>query len=179
MADFGRIGKKLAMEKEDRKTETAEVPSGCEKQLAEDRRLAARGLLQHRIERGMERYVTEHDADIKGVSSSQWGQLASMCIMLQYTPEKAEQYLGSFLSNSQIKEDRSKRQDGKQKKDAFHSYMTRMIRTGLFELLGISEEKLVGVPVAQLLDPDEQVRYKLQLMERQIRYANREGRSHG
>lgn len=179
MADFGRIGKKLAMEKEEAKAEDAEVPSGCEKQLEEDRRLAARGLLQHRIERGMERYVTEHDADIKGVSSSQWGQLASMCIMLQYTPEKAEQYLGSFLSNSQIKDDRSKRQDGKQKKDAFHSYMTRMIRTGLFGLLGISEEKLVGVPVAQLLDPDEQVRYKLQLMEQQIRYANREGRSHG
>ena len=179
MAGFGEISKKLAMEKEAGKAETTEVPSGCEKQLDEDRLLAARGLLQHRIERGMERYVVEHDREVKEVSSSQWGQLASMCIVLQYTPEKAEQYLGGFLSNSQMKDDSSKRHDGKQKKDSFHRYMTRMIQTGLFELLGLSQEKILGVPVAQLLDQDEQVRYKLQLMEQQIRYANREGRSHG
>lgn len=193
MAGFGEIRKKLKIDKKeeeekakakadkeaDAKAEIAEVPFGFEAQLDEDRRLAACGLLQHRIERGMERYVVEHDAEVKEVSSSQWGQLASMCIVLQYTPEKAEQYLGSFLSNSRTKEESSKRHDGKQKKDSFHRYMERMIQTGLLELLGINQEKILGVPVAQLLDPDEQVRYKLQLMERQIRYANREGRSHG
>ncbi len=37
----------------------------------------------------------------------------------------------------------------------------------------------MGILADQLFEPDEQIRYKLQLMERQIRYANREGRNHG
>ena len=179
MAGFGEITKKLAIEKKAEKAEAVEVPSGCEKQLDEDRHLAARGLLQHRIERGMERYVVEHVTEVGEASSSQWGQLASICTVLQYTPEKAEQYLADFQDNSEKKDNSKKRQDGKEKKDSFHRYMRDMANTDLFELLGIPKEKILGIPLNQLLDPDEQVRYKLQLMERQIRYANREGRSHG
>ena len=43
----------------------------------------------------------------------------------------------------------------------------------------IDGKKVMGIPADQLFEPDEQIRYKLQLMERQIRYANREGRNHG
>lgn len=179
MAGFGEITKKLAIEKKAGRAEAVEVPSGCEKQLDEDRHLAARGLLQHRIERGMERYVVEHVMEVGEASFSQWGQLASICTVLQYTPEKAEQYLAGFQKDSEKKDNSKKRQDGKERKDSFHRYMRDMANTELFELLDISREKILGIPVNQLLDPDEQVRYKLQLMERQIRYANREGRSHG
>ena len=44
------------------------------------------------------------------------------------------------------------------------------------KLLEISEKTLLGVPVEQLINDNEKTRYKLQLMERQIRYANREGK---
>ena len=47
------------------------------------------------------------------------------------------------------------------------------------EWLEIDGKKVMGIPADQLFEPDEQIRYKLQLMERQIRYANREGRNHG
>ena len=62
------------------------------------------------------------------------------------------------------------------KKDSFHRYMKYMTNTDILKLLEISEKTLLGVPVEQLINDNEKTRYKLQLMERQIRYANREGK---
>ena len=51
-----------------------------------------------------------------------------------------------------------------------------LTNTDILKLLEISEKTLLGVPVEQLISDNERTRYKLQLMERQIRYANREGK---
>ena len=77
------------------------------------------------------------------------------------------------------KTERYKKQDNKKKPDSYHRYLEKMLNSDLFELLEIDGKKVMGIPADQLFEPDEQIRYKLQLMERQIRYANREGRNHG
>lgn len=87
--------------------------------------------------------------------------------------------LGSFLVHSKEKTERYKKQDNKKKPDSYHRYLEKMLNSDLFELLEIDGKKVMGIPADQLFEPDEQIRYKLQLMERQIRYANREGRNHG
>ena len=92
---------------------------------------------------------------------------------------KAEWKLGSFLVHSKEKTERYKKQDNKKKPDSYHRYLEKMLNSDLFELLEIDGKKVMGIPADQLFEPDEQIRYKLQLMERQIRYANREGRNHG
>lgn len=76
--------------------ETVQTPEKSKIHAEEDCRLAARGLLQHRIERGMERYVVEHTDELRGITSSQLGVIASMCISCQYKPEKAEWKLEVF-----------------------------------------------------------------------------------
>ncbi len=58
--------------------------------------------LQHRIERGMERYVVEHTDELRGITSSQLGVIASMCISCQYKPEKAAwKFSGSFKEKTE------------------------------------------------------------------------------
>ena len=179
MADLGQITWKQPMEKVTTSLEMVQTPANSRQHAGEDCRLAARGLLQHRIERGMERYIVEHAEELKGIPSSQLGLIASMSISCQYQPEKAQQQLGSFLLHSKEKTERYKKQDEKKKPDSFHRYLDKMLGTDLYELLGISGGSVMGIPAGQLFDQNEQTRYKLQLMERQIRYANREGRSHG
>ena len=146
------------------------------KRVQEDCKLAARGLLQHRIERGMDQYVVEHAGELRGITASQLGRLASTSIVLQYTPEKAKEYLNQFVEHSEKKDQEKKKQDNKMKQDSFHRYVKHMTNTDILKLLEISEKTLLGVPVEQLISDNERTRYKLQLMERQIRYANREGK---
>lgn len=179
LADLDRIINKQPMEYDNKSDKTIQTSTNSGKHATEDCYLAARGLLQHRIERGMERYIVEHVNELKGISSSQLGVIASMGILWQYTPEKAEQQLGSFVAHSEEKTEHYKKQDPKKKPDSFHNYLNKIRGSELYELLGISKEPIMGIPVEQLLDRNELVRCKLQLMERQIRYANREGRSHG
>ena len=124
----------------------------------------------------MDRYVVEHAGELRGITASQLGRLASVSIVLQYTPEKAKEYLNQFVEHSEKKDQEKKKQDNKMKKDSFHRYMKHITNTDILKLLEISEKTLLGVPVEQLINDNERTRYKLQLMERQIRYANREGK---
>lgn len=179
MADFGKLTYKHPMERKAAAAETVDTPASAENHLKKDIRLTAKGLLQHRIERGMERYIVEHADELKGITGSQLGLIASMCINCQYQPEKAELQLGSYLVHSKEKTEHYKKQDAKKKPDSFHRYLEKMLGTDLYQMLEISGEPVMKIPVGDLLSPDEQVRYKLQLMERQIRYANREGRNRG
>ena len=179
MADFGKLTYKHPIERKTAGAEMVETPASAGTHVKKDIRLTAKGLLQHRIERGMERYIVEHADELKGITGSQLGLIASMCINCQYQPEKAELQLGSYLVHSKEKTEHYKKQDEKKKPDSFHRYLEKMLGTDLYRLLEISGEPVMKIPVGDLLSPDEQVRYKLQLMERQIRYANREGRNRG
>lgn len=179
LADLGKITFKRPMEREAVSLEMVQTPKNSEAQVQEDVALTARGLLQHRIERGMEQYIVEHVGELKGITSSQLGLIASMCISCQYKPEKAQMQLGGFLAHSLEKTDHYKKQDEKKKPDSFHRYLDKMLGSDLYDLLGITSDRVMGIPVEKLFNQDEQTRYKLQLMERQIRYANREGRNRG
>ena len=78
MEGFGQIIYKKPMEKAVEQVEIIQTSEKSKIHAGEDCRLAARGLLQHRIERGMERYVVEHTDELRGITSSQLGVIASM-----------------------------------------------------------------------------------------------------
>lgn len=180
VADVDRIKNKCQIELSNRAEEEEKLLSRYQDHVQEDCRLAARGLLKHRIERAIERYVVVHsDTDLRGVNASQRGHLASMCIMLQYIPERASEYLNQFKDKSEDKDHRTKIQNGLKRKDSFHQYIEYIQDTDLYELLGIPRKKILGIAVNELMDDKEEERYKLQLMERQVRYANRRNRNNG
>lgn len=179
MADFGELTKKHPTERKTAGTEKTETPSFAKEHIRDDVCVTARGLLQHRIERGIERYIVEHTNELKGITGSQLGQVASMCISWQYEPETANEKLEKYKTHSEEKGASKKREDGKKTPVQLYKYLTNMLGSDLYDLLGISKAPIMKIPIDKLLSDDEKTRYKLQLMERQIRYANREERNRG
>lgn len=168
------------------KKDTAENRDGLKdafcrhkKDVETDMKIAARGIMMHRMERAVERYVTDHPLRLPGISSSKLGIVLSVCMELKYSPKEAQEKLMEFVSHSQKKDDKHKRHDGKQRQDALYEYVVSMLKGDLLERLGLhwKDKKIFGVSVSEILCEEELISCKLQLMIRQIRYANREVRA--
>lgn len=157
----------------------AGIPIGCEKE-PEDIRIAAKGLLTRRLERAMERYVVEKPLRLEGISNSKKGILQSLCLELRYVPGEAKECLLKYVNHSEDKDSRRKDHSSRERQDALHRYVKMMLDKELTDILNIPETKTqaFGLSLADVFSEDDILRYKLQLMIRQIRYANREVREY-
>jgi len=99
----------------------------------------------------------------------------SICMELRYSPKEAQERLMEFVSHSQEKDERNKRQDGKPRQDVLYDYVRSMLKEDLLERIELyqKDQKILGMPVSEVLDEEELISYKLRLMIEQIRYANR------
>ncbi len=151
------------------------LPDACQMEKG-DLKIAAKGLLEHRLERAMEQYLVENPSMLQGISNSKLGVIQSLCLELRYVPEEAEKRLRDYIRHSEDKDQRSSRHNGKERPDVLHRYVKCMLDNDLMERLHIDVKhgKILGLDVTEVLTKDEQLRYKLQLMIDQIRYANRE-----
>ena len=147
------------------------LPDSCRME-PEDLRIAAKGLLVFRLERAMKEYLVKHPLKLPGISVSKLGVVQSLCLELRYAPREAEQKLKDYIRHSEEKDQRSKH-SGKIRQDALHQYVTSMLDQDLLERLHI-EGKVLGLEASDILTEEEMIRYRLQLMIDQIRYANRE-----
>lgn len=149
---------------------------GHKAEVEMDMRIAARGLMMHRLERAMEKYLADHPLRLSGISNTKLGIVLSICMELKYSPREAQEKLIEFVTHSQKKDDRYKYHDGKQKQDALYEYVLAVLEGDLLEEINLhqKDKKILGIPVSEILDEEELISYKLKLMIRQIRYANRE-----
>ncbi len=140
-----------------------------------DMKIAARGLMRYRMERAMERYLVKQPLRLPGISNSKLGIVLSICMELRYSPKEAQERLMEFVSHSQEKDERNKRQDGKPRQDVLYDYVRSMLKEDLLERIELyqKDQKILGMPVSEVLDEEELISYKLRLMIEQIRYANR------
>lgn len=148
---------------------------GHKAEVEMDMRIAARGLMVHRLERAMEKYLVDHPLRLPGISNTKQGIVLSICMELRYSPKEAEEKLIEFVTHSQKKDDRYKNHDGKQKQDALYEYVYAVLKGDLLKEMNLyqKDKKILGVPVSEILDEEELISYKLKLMIRQIRYTNR------
>lgn len=146
----------------------------------EDIRIAAKGLLNRRLERSMERFLVEHPLRLGGISNSKLGVVQSLCRELQYVPAEAESCLTQYISHWEDKDSRRKDHSSKERQDALHSYVREILERELPDILEIpqTERQALGLSVSEVFSKEELTRRKLQLMIRQIRYANREAREY-
>lgn len=148
------------------------------KSAQEDIRIAARGLFTRRIERAMERYIVEHPLRLDDISNSKMGVIQSFCLELQYLPGEAKECLEEYIRHSEEKDSRKTIYSQKGRQDALHSYVRMMLGKDLLDILAFEAEKgqAFGLNISEVLSEEDFIRCKLQLMIRQIRYANREAR---
>jgi hypothetical protein len=171
MGNYAQIGYKLAAKKYTQEQHNT-LTYGKQIDVDNDIKIALSGLMRNRIDKAIERYVVDKnkDFDLSGISESKKGLLMSMCMELQYQPSQAEPQLIKFVDHQQEKDERKKVHDGKAKQDKLCKYVHKVLETDLYTMLGMKSNN------SDLLTPDEVIQYKLKLIIRQLRYANRGGR---
>ncbi len=177
---YDRLRYKIPADKKENADDAVSLPGGHEKEVDMDMRIAARGLMMHRMERAMERYLVDHPLRLSGISNSKLGIVLSICMELRYSPREAKEKLLEFAAHSQEKDEKNKRHDGKKRQDALYRYISSVLEEDLLERLGMNQKnkKILGVPVSEVLSEEEILGRKLQFIIEQIRYANREVRMH-
>lgn len=143
-----------------------------------DIRIAASGLARIRLERALERYIVGQKLELPGISESKKGLLMSMCMELQYQPLEAEKQLLAFVDHIHDKDENRKVHDGKTRQDILCQYVYKVFESDLYTMLGLEwkNNSVMGVDINDLLSREEVVQYKLKLIIRQLRYANRGGK---
>lgn len=149
-------------------------------EIQSDLKIAAKGLLQYRIERGIERYIVEDGStgNLEEISKSKRGVVESMCMQLRYTPREARERLESYIQHEKEKDSRLKGYT--QKRQPLHLYVEDILHKDLSKILGLEwkENKIFGIRVQDILSGDDEIKYKLKLMIDQIRYVNRKEKDH-
>lgn len=192
MEDYGRIQYKKKLEAAPAKAYAANVPKlqqglfealqkkGKSAEVQEDLKIAARGLLLHRMERKLEQYVTENPLKLPGISKSKLGTLESICLELRYEPAEAKRQILLFLEHDRKKSEGQKKHTGLQRQDALYDYVTDAFEKDFYERIGIclKDGKILGLSAASLITEEELLGYQLKLIISQIRYYNREVKNH-
>jgi hypothetical protein len=169
MENYAKLAYKLAVTKQTH-TQSDKPTYGKQIDVESDIKLALSGLVRNRLEKGIERYVVDKYLDLSGISDSKKGTLMSMCLELQYQPSQAKEALLKFADHQQAKDEGKKVHDGKARQDKLYRYVHNVLEGDLYTMLGVESKH------KDLLTTDEITQYKLQLIIRQLRYANRGGR---
>lgn len=183
LKDYTKIRYKLAVSTTLKVT--CGVPSwGKEKEIAQDLKIAAQGLVMQRLEAATNRYITEQKNsqkrkyDLSRISSSKRGLLMSMCQQLRYQPSEAKSQLMAFVSHENEKNNKVKIHDGKKRQDVLYRYVKEILEGDLFQIVDIEwkNECVFGIQIQDLLPADRMIQYKLNLMIRQLKLENRGGK---
>jgi hypothetical protein len=169
MGNYAQISYKLAAKNNTQK-QASTFTYGKQKDVDNDIKIALSGLMRNRLEKAIERYVVDKDLGLSEIPNSKKGLLMSMCMELQYQPSQAVPQLIKFVDHQQEKDEAKKVHDGKAKQDKLCKYVHEVLETDLYTMLGLDSKN------RDLLTPDEVIQYKLKLIIRQLRYANRGGR---
>lgn len=177
---YEKLQYKQFMDRTDTKEQEEAPISGICVMEPEDMRIAAKGLLTRRLERATERYLVKNPLDLDGISNSKLGVVQSLCLELRYVPNEAKKCLTDYITHWEEKDSRRKDQGPKKRQDALHKYVRGMLETELADILEIPEKKrkALGFSLSDIFSEEDFLRYKLQLIIRQVRYANREVREH-
>lgn len=184
LKDYTRLCYKQAASES--KNEGCLAPTwGKEKEIAQDLKIAARGLVTQRLETAMNRYVTEQENsknrtyDLSGISSSKKGLIVSMCQKFRYQPSEAKRQLMDFVAHENKKNERYKMHDGKKRQDALCRYVTEILEGDLFQMLAIEWKsgRVLGIRIQELFSEETMIQYKLKLMIRQLKLENRSSKT--
>ncbi len=177
---YEKLKYKLLMKNVDSGAEEEAEASVSREKEPEDMRIAAKGLLNRRLERAMERYVVDKPLKLKGISNSKLGIVQSLCQELKYVPSEAEKYLTEYKKHEEDKDSKRKDHSSKERQDDLFQYIQMMLEKELPDILEIpeTERQALGLSISEIFSEEDLMRQKLGLMIRQIRYANREAREY-
>lgn len=148
-----------------------------ETDMKQMKRQAAASILNAKLENASYDYILNNPFPRGNASRSQRSNVLILCKSLRYTPGKAIQEFENYFAHIEEKEKRSRvhsTSHGSQL--TMRDGVMRILQSDITELLFIDEkarQSICEVPTRELLNSDQEMKYKLNLIEEMIRYANR------
>lgn len=135
--------------------------------------VAAKSYLRDRIQTAMEKYVLDHELNKARVKNSQLGQIESRLLRYRYNPENAKQDLEGFFAHAEEKEEKQKVQKDRASIAVISAQVQKILNAPLKTTLDQEWEipdRIMGIPVEELLSKKEEEQYKLDLLIQMIRF---------
>lgn len=145
-------------------------------QYEEDRetlRAAAGCYYRNLLERSMNTYLVEHPLPKGKIANSRLGILEAYTTAYKYEPQEARRAIDRYLGHALDKEENSSVQKSKDSITELRKYVYHVFDTDIESLLSVStkqKDSVMGVPKSDLLTEDEELKLKLELITRMIRY---------
>ncbi len=161
-------------QKMERKIDVEEV-----KQYEEDKETlkAVAGCYYRKLlERKMNAYVVKTPLSKGTISNNQLGILESFTIAYKYNPKEAKRFIDQYLEHALDKEMNHSVQKDRNSIQELRKCVQHIFNTELDTLLCVEtkqKESVMGVPKAELLTEKENLRLKLALITKLIRYDNK------
>lgn len=185
---FGRVlfldGYENIRYKESVQFETRLEHTAIQQQYEEDLdtlKVAARCYYRNLLERKMNAYVVEHPLPKGNISNSQLGLVESFTTAYKYEPQEAKRFIRQYLAHALEKEQNHNAQKFKASIKELQQYVEGILGTEerpvkLETLLSVTTKQkvsIMGIPKSSLLPEDEELKYKLELITKMIRYDNK------
>lgn len=157
-------------------------------------KIAAKGLYLRKLERLEEGYLVNVRSDRSEIAGNQYGTILSMCETLKYSPQKAEKKFDEYFTHLKEKEKRQAKQKKAVSKDKLVQYVEKILKRPYEEMLAdalpiqskgielsgqydiLNRTELCGIGKQELFTQEEEMKRKLRLLEKRIRYDMREAK---
>lgn len=150
-----------------------------EQQYAEDQetlKIAARCYYRNLLERKMNAYVVASPFPERKIANSQLGILEAFATAYRYEPMEAKRSIEEYLEHALSKEENSSIQKARNSIVELKKYVHRIFDTDIETLLSAGtkkKESVMGILKSDLLTKEEELKLKLELITRMIRYENK------
>lgn len=170
--------------KESVQFETKSQNTATQQQYREDLdtlKVAARCYCRNLLEKKMNTYVVEHPLPKGNISNSQLGLVESFTTAYQYEPWEAIRVIEQYLDHALEKEQNKNVQKFKSGIQELRAYMEGILGTKerpvkletLLSVVTKQKDSIMGIPKSNLLSEDEELKYKLELITKMIRFDNK------
>lgn len=158
-AQFDRKESRAAEAQREEDRETLQIAAGC--------------YYRNLLERRMNTYLVEHPLPKGKIANSRLGILEAYATAYKYEPREARRYIDQYLGHALDKEENNSVQKVKDSITELRRYVYHVFDTDIESLLSVStrqKDSIMGVPKSDLLTEDEELKLKLELITRMIRY---------
>lgn len=128
------------------------------------------------LERKMNAYVVSSSFLTGEIAASQLGLLESFATAYRYEPEEAKRSMEEYLAHALDKETNSSIQKTRNSISELKKYVRQIFDTDIETLLSLQtkkKESIMGILKSELLTEREELKLKLELITRMIRYRNK------
>ena len=178
-SSYEKLNKKMAA-----KGAVSTIDSDCKKMPEDDEVLkqVAKNYYRNIIKSASRKYVVDNVRDRGGISSSKARVIEPIIVSNRFDIEAARKMLSDYYKHEGDKQEAGRRQKKSGDIHKSKDHVNEILDTDLNKLLDINTkepDKIMGIPLSELLNDEETGRIKLDIILSELRYDNKGDKKNG